>query len=195
MIVGRVQFADLAAVAALLIALTVLWWFPHQPGHGSSVASLVLFVSLIFIVGTMAGQVAKYGGLPRISGSIFAGVLANVLLLESWPAVGAVVFVDQAHIRDARPINDLTIGLIALMAGAKIHLSWLRARLRAILAITAVSTLVVPGVVMGVLLIAPSIPGLGESPFVAMAISQGIPGWSIAALAGLILVTNSPLCD
>lgn len=189
MTVSRVHLAD---IAALLIALMVLWWFPYQPGNGSSVASLVLLVSMIFMVGTLAGQLAKRCGLPRISGSIFAGVLANVLLLELWPTVGAVVFVDQAHLRDARPINDLTIGLIALMAGAKIKLSWLRARLRAILAITAVSTVVVPSVVMSVLLIAPSIPGLGESPFMAMAISHGIPGWSVAALAGLILVTNSP---
>lgn len=189
MTVSRVHLAD---IAALLVALMVLWWSPHHPGNGSSVTSLVLLVGMIFIVGTMAGQVAKRCGLPRISGSIFAGVLANVLLLESWPTVGAVVFVDQAHIRDARPINDLTIGLIALMAGAKIRLSWLRARLRAILTITAVSILVVPGVIMSVLLIAPSIPGLGQSPFMAMAISHGIPGWSVAALAGLILVTNSP---
>ena len=185
-------FAILTDIAALLIALMVLWWFPYHPGNGSSVASLVLLVGMIFIVGTMAGQLAKRCGLPRISGSIFAGVLANLFLLEIWPTVGAAVFVDQAHIRDARPINDVTIGLIALMAGAKIRLSWLRARLRAILAITAVSTLVVPSVVMGVLLIAPAIPGLGQSPFMALAISQGIPGWSVAALAGLILVTNSP---
>jgi hypothetical protein len=59
MTVSRVHLAD---IAALLIALMVLWWFPYQPGNGSSVASLVLLVGMIYIVGTMAGHVAKRCG-------------------------------------------------------------------------------------------------------------------------------------
>lgn len=176
----------------LLLGVTALWIYPLLPGSGSPVASVLFLAGIVLILGAFAGHVAKRVSLPRITGCILVGVAINPTLPEIWPALQGIVLVDKERMQSLTLINDLAIGLIALMAGAEVRMSWLRARFAAIMAITGVSTLVVPGMVMGFLLLAPLIPGVEAIPFMEQAIAQGVPGWAVAALAGVIILANSP---
>lgn len=176
----------------LLLGLGMLWVFPYLPGSDSPVALALFLAGIVLILGAFAGHFAQRVSLPRITGCILVGVLINPTLSQIVPILEGLMLVDPSHAKGLTLINDLAIGLIALMAGSEIRLTWLRARLAAILAITGVSLLVVPTVVMGFLLLAPLIPGLGAIPFMVEAEALGVPAWAVAALAGTIMLANSP---
>ncbi|MBA3699361.1 MAG: cation:proton antiporter [Planctomycetes bacterium] len=176
----------------VLLGLTALWIYPHLPGSDSPVATLLFLAGVVLVLGAFAGHVAQQVNLPRITGCILVGVLINPTLPDVWPLLAGLRLVDAQQMQGLTLINDLAIGLIALMAGAEVRLSWLRARLAAILAITGVSSLLVPGLLMGALLVLPYIPGIGAIPFMDQAVAAGIPSWAVAGLAGVIFLANSP---
>lgn len=179
-------------LVGLLLGLSALWVYPHLPGSGSPVALALFLAGIVLILGAFAGHFAQRVSLPRITGCILIGVVINPTLAEIIPWLDGLMLVDPSHAKGLTLINDLAIGLIAVMAGSEIRMAWLRARFLAILSITGVSMVMVPGLVMGFLLVAPLIPGLEPISFITLAEAQGIPAWAVAALAGTIILANSP---
>ena len=117
--------------------------------------------------------------LPRLTGFIVIGVLVG-------PYVMGLVSKDQ--VSQIKLVNDLAIGLIALMAGAEIRLSWLQARLGQICTFVAMKSVTVPVVISGMVLLF-----AGVFPFVAAAAGEGVPAWTVAVLAGVLAIANSPM--
>ncbi len=178
-------------VIGVLLGILALSIYPLFPESMLPAASQLFLIGIVLILGAFAGHIASRCALPRITGYILIGIVINPTLPAVLPDLNLPVLIELERTKSLALINDLAIGLIALMAGAEIRLVWLRARLKSILTITLVSTLMIPALIGGFLLIAPSI-GIGDIPFVKEAIADGVPGWAIAALVGAILLANSP---
>jgi Kef-type K+ transport system membrane component KefB len=176
----------------LLLGLTALALYPLLPFSTSPVATQLFLVGIVLVLGAFAGHVAGRLALPRITGCIFVGCLVSPSLPQLLPDWHLPVLIAADQAKSLKLINELAIGLIALMAGAEIRLSWLRARLKAILAITMVEIALVPVAIAAVVLAGGYLPGLPEFPFVREGVAAGVPAWAIAALAGIIIVANSP---
>jgi Kef-type K+ transport system membrane component KefB len=176
----------------LLLALGALAVYPLLPFSSSVVATQLFLVGVVLILGALAGHVAGWMSLPRITGCILIGGLVSPSLPLLVPDLALPVLIAPGQANSLKLINELAIGLIALMAGAEIRLAWLKARLAAILSITSLEILVVPAVVVGVILCGGHVPGLPEFPFLRDGVAAGVPAWAIALLAGTIIVANSP---
>lgn len=176
----------------LLLALGALAVYPLLPFSNSLAATQLFMVGIVLILGAFAGHVAGRLALPRITGCIFIGCLVSPSLPLLLPDLHLPTLIAQEQAKSLKLINELAIGMIALMAGAEIRLAWLRARLAAILSITTLEILIVPAAIMGVILIGGHFPGLPEFPFLRDGIAAGVPAWAVAALAGTIIVANSP---
>jgi Kef-type K+ transport system membrane component KefB len=182
----------------LLLALLALAAYPLLPFSGSTTATQLFLVGIVLILGIFAGHFASRLALPRITGCILVGCLVSPSLpemlrgFELFHGAELPVLIAKEQAGSLKLINDLAIGLIALMAGAEIRVGWLRARLKTILGITTLELLLVPAVITGVVLSGGSIPGLPEFPFLVQGVAAGVPAWAIAALAGTIIVANSP---
>ena len=106
-----------------------------QPSlHADTAVNMLLLPGLVLIIGVFAGRLAVHCRLPRLTGYLLSGVALG-------PLTGVV---SLQHASDLTLINELAIGVIALMAGAEIRLAWLRARARSILTITTALSLCVP---------------------------------------------------
>ena len=176
----------------LLLGLTALAVYPLLPFSSSPVATQLFLVGIVLVLGAFAGHISGRFKLPRITGCIFIGCLVSPSLPLLFPELQLPTLIAPEQATSLKLINELAIGLIALMAGAEIRLAWLRARLAAILAVTFLEVLVVPAVIAGVILAGGHLPGLPEFPFVRDGVLAGVPAWAIAALAGTIIVANSP---
>lgn len=176
----------------LLLALAALAVYPLLPFSGSVAATQLFMVGIVLILGAFAGHVAGRLALPRITGCIIIGCLVSPSLPQLLPDLHLPTLIALDQAKSLKLINELAIGLIALMAGAEIRIGWLRARLATILSITTLEILIVPAVIMGVILIGGHFPGLPEFPFLRDGVAAGVPAWAIAALAGTIIVANSP---
>lgn len=177
----------------LLLALAALAVYPLLPFSDSRVATQLFLVGIVLILGAFAGHFAGRLALPRITGCIFIGCLISPSLPELLPHLNLPTLIGPEQASSLKLINELAIGLIALMAGAEIRVAWLRARLGAILGITSLEVLIVPAAIAGVILIGGHFPGLPEFPFLRDGVAAGVPAWAIAALAGTIIVANSPM--
>jgi Kef-type K+ transport system membrane component KefB len=176
----------------LLLALAALVVYPLLPFSTSTAATQLFMVGIVLVLGAFAGHIAGRVALPRITGCIFIGCLVSPSLPLLFPDLNLPTLIAQEQAKSLKLINELAIGMIALMAGAEIRLGWLRERLAAILAITSLEILLVPAVIAGVILAGGHVPGLPEFPFLRDGVAAGVPGWAIAALAGTIIVANSP---
>jgi Kef-type K+ transport system membrane component KefB len=178
-------------IVGILLGILALSVYPLFPEHMLPAASQLFLIGIVLILGAFAGHLASRFSLPRITGYILIGILINPTLPGIVPDMQLPVLVEMERTQGLSLINDLAIGLIAMMAGAEIRLLWLRARLRAILSVTLVSTIVTPTIIGGFLLFAPQL-GLPDIPFMTQAMDVGVPGLAIAALVGAILLANSP---
>ncbi len=176
----------------LLLGLTALAVYPMLPFSNSAAATQLFLVGIVLVLGAFAGHVAGRFHLPRITGCIFIGCLVSPSLPLLLPEFHLPTLIAHDQAKSLKLINELAIGMIALMAGAEIRLTWLRARIAAIMSITVLEVLVVPAVIAGVILGGGHLPGLPEFPFLRDGVLAGVPAWAIAALAGTIIVANSP---
>src|ERR1043165_6601556 len=142
----------------LVLALAALAAYPLLPFSDSTTATQLFLVGMVLILGAFAGHFASRLALPRITGCILIGCLVSPSLpellrgFELFRGVDLPVLIAKEQAGSLKLINDLAIGLIALMAGAEIRVGWLRARLKAILGITTLELLIVPGVIAGLVL-------------------------------------------
>ncbi|MDA3963871.1 MAG: cation:proton antiporter [Planctomycetota bacterium] len=164
----------------LLAAVGVLWVVSLvdlvQPSHS---ATLLLLPGLLLVAGALAGRCATQIGLPRLTGYIVLGTLVG-------PAVLQLVTEDQVKV--IKSVNELAIGLIAMMAGAEIRLSWLRSRLAAVVVCALAKAAVTPLAVLVVLLLVP-----GIFPFWDGLDAAGGPAWVPALMIGFVVMASSPM--
>ncbi len=143
--------------------------------HPSLIVILVSF-AIIALAAQQVGAGFRRIRLPLITGFLFAGMLAGPHLLE---------LVSETDIRRLRFIDEISLGFIALAAGAEFHLRSMRPRMRNILS-TAAGLVLVTFLVgsAGFFFLTPFVPVLADlSPAGRLA---------VAALAGAILIARSP---
>src|ERR1043165_7770305 len=122
----------------LLLALAALAAYPLLPFSDSATATQLFLVGIVLVLGAFAGHFTSRLALPRITGCIFIGCLVSPSLpellrgFELFRGIDLPVLIAKEQAGSLKLINDLAIGLIALMAGAEIRVGWLRARLKAI---------------------------------------------------------------
>lgn len=88
---------------------------------------IVLYSLSFFLVALAARQIGKYFsqyGLPYITGYLLAGAIAGPFILEMLP---------DGAVDELRYIDDISLAIIAFIAGSELYLKELRSRLRAIL--------------------------------------------------------------
>lgn len=170
----------LDGLALALAMLAMQWLLPlTATGADGVAAGFLLLPALVLLAGMFAGHLASAVGLPRLTGFIVIGVLIGPYVLG---------LVDKEQVQQVKLVNELAIGLIALMAGAEIRLSWLRARLWSIIGVALAKSAAVPTAIIALFL------GLsGLFPVLAAAAGMGVPAWSVAAVAGTMAVANSPM--
>ncbi len=121
----------IARVASLLIVLaTVALLRESSAGGDAASPSVALALGFALVAASLLGDVADRLRLPRLSGYLVFGLLCGPYLFNLITATMA---------RELQLINGLAIALIALIAGTEVNVSRLRARLRAIATIGAVT--------------------------------------------------------
>ena len=157
--------------------------------RGTPGESLVL-VMLVVAVGLAAGRMAEVLSLPRLTGHLLVGVglspgLAEVLGAPSW-------FVDPQQVRGLGVVNDLAVGVIALMAGSEIQARWLRHHGRRVATVVGFLLLIVPGSIGLLFLLPQVVPSLPTFPFLLQAREEGVSVLIVGMLAAVVLVANGP---
>ena len=151
---------------------------------------LVVLVVLVLGVGLAAGRLAELLGLPRLTGHLLVGVGLSPGMAALTGAPG--FFMDANQARGLGMVNDLAVGVIALMAGSEIQARWLRHHGRGVALIVATLLLVVVGAT-GLLFLAPwLIPGLPTFPFLLQAQAEGASLLAVGVLAAVALTANGP---
>ncbi len=171
--------AGLTVACATLAVLMALARSAESPA-----AVPLILVGMLLVIGALAGRTAEALRLPRLTGYLLVGVALSPSL---WRFAGFPdLFVSSAQRQTLAPVNDLAVGVIALMAGSEIEATWLRQRLAAIMAVVGAELLVVPTTLCALLLLLPNVP------FMTHAMAAGVPAVLIAALAAVILLPNGP---
>lgn len=144
-----------------------------------TIPSVVIFTISFFLVAIAAKQIGGFFsryGLPYITGYLLAGTLAGPFILELMPSESTT---------ELRYIDELSLAVIAFVAGSELYLKELRARMRSILLNTA-------GIVVAALIL------LGIAVFILTSIipfTAGLPIASkiaVAVLGATILLALSP---
>jgi Kef-type K+ transport system membrane component KefB len=161
----------------LALALTALVWTLLRradivPQHGGALFALGLLV----LAGTVAGSLAAFVGLPRLTGYLLAGIVCG--------PQGLALF-STGEVKALSLVNGLALALIALQAGAEITVGTLGRIWRSVLAssIAQIALVIAPMAVVFALL-APKIPFAASF--------QGAPLVALAVLWGVFMLTRSP---
>jgi Trk K+ transport system NAD-binding subunit/Kef-type K+ transport system membrane component KefB len=153
--------------------------------NGNYVSLLDFFRDPLTLVGTFVliavaareiGRLFALVSLPRITGFLFTGIVAGPFVLGIIP---------EAAAHDLRALEEVALAFIAFAAGAELHLSDLKERLKSIAWVTAgliLFTFTFGSVAF--LVLADFIPFMAEMPTAARI--------GVAILAGTILVARSP---
>ena len=136
----------------------------------------IFSLGFLVIAGAVAGNVAAFVGLPRLTGYLVAGVLAG-------PQVSG--FVAATDVKALSLINVLALALISLQAGAELTMALLQRTWRSVLwsSLAQVFGVVVPMTVLFVAL-APRmsfVDGLSTGAL-----------WSVGLIWGVVALTRSP---
>lgn len=123
-----------AAGLAVVVATTVILSRTGVVRQGGSLFALGFLV----VAGTVAGQVAAFVRLPRITGYLVAGLLSG--------PHGFALF-DASAVKDLSLVNGLALALIALLAGAEITTGVLARTWKSVL-VSSVSQMLIVAVPM-----------------------------------------------
>lgn len=175
-------------VLMLVLCVVGLMWIEPLL-HGSAgrdafrLENKLLVPGFILLLGAFGGRVAHHMRLPHLTGFILIGVLIGP---ES--PVSSMSLIRADDFQHIRFVQELAIGLIALMAGVEIRMAWLRARIGGIARVVLWQTLCIPAVILLTVLL------LWEHmPFAAAAEMAQMPAWIVALLIGFIALANSPM--
>lgn len=132
--------------------------------------------SLIALASWQIGRFFSYLNLPKISGYLFAGLMAGPFVLG---------FFTSSEIEALRFIDEIALAYIAFAAGSELYLPEIRGRLRGIGLVTATIVFVtILGGTLAVFMLANFIPFMQSFP-----VSGQI---AIALMAATIMVARSP---
>lgn len=132
-----------------------------------------------FLIALAAKQIGKFFsryGLPYITGYLLAGVLAGPFILELLP---------KDAVDSLRYIDDISLAIIAFVAGSELYLKEIRARLRGIL-LNATGIVIAAFILIGIALfiLQSFIPFTADYPFITKA--------AVSLLGATILLALSP---
>lgn len=159
------------------LALTALVWIVLRraeivPSHGGPLFALGLLV----LAGTVAGALAAFVGLPRLTGYLLAGIVCG--------PQGLGLF-SGSEVKALSLVNALALALIALQAGAELTVGTLRRIWKSVVASSIAQVLLVIAPMAAVFaLLAEQIP-----------FAAGYSGSALAALGllwGVFMLTRSP---
>jgi Kef-type K+ transport system membrane component KefB len=166
----------LLLLAALVVFMLALDGFRIGDLDAQSAgARTSLVFGFLLLAGYLLGQLARRIGLPRITGFIVAGILFGPYLMG---------IVTPATVQALGKVDEIALCLIALAAGGEMDLARLRGRLRSVLSIVGVQTVVVLGGVLAVFLVLPIGEWIGVE-------DRGLL-IAVALVIGAIAVANSP---
>ncbi|NRA36640.1 MAG: cation:proton antiporter [Planctomycetes bacterium] len=176
----------LLSVLALYWANSVLFSQAIPP-----MAMNLMVPGFVLLCGVFAGRMAGHIGLPHLTGYLILGVcvgpqspmffgddsIYSMRLISEYQLKHHLIFVQQ-----------LAIGLIALMAGVEIRMAWLRTRIRGIINIVALQSIVVPTCIIALIILL-----WDQMPMAEAATAAQVSPWIVAALVGIIALANSPM--
>lgn len=138
--------------------------------------SLTLSFALIAISAKKIGQWFSSAGLPYITGYLLAGVVAGPFVLGLLPKNAAA---------DLRFIDEISLGIIAFVAGSELYLKEIRTRVRSISWIVGMVVLIaLPLGGVALFILTNYIPFTADMPVVSRV--------AVAILGGTILLALSP---
>ncbi|MBI2376114.1 MAG: cation:proton antiporter [Deltaproteobacteria bacterium] len=144
--------------------------------HVATSAGTALASGYLLLSAFLAGSIFKQIGLPRLTGYLVTGVLAG-------PHVSGLL--SEPMVQSLRIFNGVSIALIAINAGAEMHLPTLRPLLRSVAWITLFA------VVGTVLWLSIAVYLLRERlPFLAAL--DLVPALAVAVTLGVTMVAQSP---
>ena len=129
---------------AVLLVLLVIIWLVNVTGIGAFFtigdhASLAF--GFILLSSYVCGRVAKRAKLPMITGYLIAGMVFGPYLIAKYlPSLGILT---KEVIASLELFETIALGLIAFSAGGEMKMDMIRERLRSILTVAGVQTLVV----------------------------------------------------
>ena len=163
---------QLVIVAILVGALLLLHKFGSTETAGHFDPTAMLALGFVILASFTIGHLVDVIKLPHITGYLLAGMLFGPSIAGFVPVVLWAPFdrgvLNDAVIRQLRPIETLAVALIAITAGGELKLESLRKGLRAISSILLVQLLAVLGTSVGFFYLvggtfeALTLPGLGE---------------------------------
>lgn len=141
-----------------------------------SLLFLVISFFLIAIAAKKIGQWFSAVGLPYITGYLLAGVIAGPFVLNLLP---------QGSATDLRFIDEISLGIIAFVAGSELYLKEIRSRVRTISWVVGLVLLIaLPLVGIGLFVLTEFIPFTAGMPMVSRV--------AVAILGSTILLALSP---
>lgn len=122
----------LQALAVIALVLLALWGLE---GAGVTVQRGPVFgLGFLVVTGAMAGRVASFLRLPRLTGYLIAGILAGPQSFE---------VLSKTDVKALSLVNALALALIALQAGAELTLPTLQRTWKSVLISSGVQSVVV----------------------------------------------------
>ncbi len=158
----------------LLLMLALQQVHAHFPSDLASRSALVL--GFLLLAGFLLGELTARISVPRITGYLLAGVACGPYALG---------MVDAEVVEHLRLVDKLALALIAFTAGAELRYASLRARIKAILSVTLVQTIVVFSITAGALYLLRTHLSLFDGVSGGMALA-------VALVLGLIATAKSP---
>ncbi len=166
------RFVVLALLLGLMTLLQALQAVTDAPFHPLSLGTF----GFVLLAAYTLGEVAANLRLPKITGYIVTGLVFGPQVLNIF---------SSAVEADLRVVNELAIGLIALSAGAEMHLAGLKRIARSLLWIVVIKGLLILAAVMAaVVALASFMPFLSGQP-IGLVLSVGM-------ILGVLAIGTSP---
>lgn len=172
----RPSGASLGAGLAALALATGAWAALRRSELVASESNALFALGFLAVAGIVAGAVAAFAGLPRLTGYLIAGILAGPQ---------GFGLLSSTDVKALSLVNALALALIALQAGAELTLETLKRIWRSVLFSSVAQIILVIGPMALVFFAAapviPFVQGYERGPLVALGV-----------LWGVLMLTRSP---
>lgn len=148
----------------------------HIPAESAFVNDSTMALGFLILAAYYGGRLANIFSMPRITGYILIGILVGPWILK---------FILPEHLEKFQLIDDLALTLIAFNAGAELNINRLKKRIRSIVLIILMQTIVtVTLTTVVILLIKPFVEPFANQPIALI--------FGIGLIIGVISVAKSP---
>jgi Trk K+ transport system NAD-binding subunit/Kef-type K+ transport system membrane component KefB len=142
--------------------------------------SFFIILAAFGVIALASNQVGQFlsrrANLPLISGFLLAGIIVGPYVLG---------LVTETAVAKLKPIDELSLAVIAFAAGSELFIEEMRSRIRSVSLITLGNAIVVPAFgVIAIFLLAPIIPFMNGM--------TSVEQLAVAVMVGSILVARSP---